>query len=80
MVAEWVALRPVFKVCAKETGIKGRGEGAQAVLVSDSRITAADNHARRDFGSSKGIGCSMNLAGVVRTREGLKESESSDDR
>ena len=24
-VAEWVALRPIFEVCAKETGYKGGG-------------------------------------------------------
>ena len=62
----------IIQGLCKRDGVQGQGEGAQAVLVSDSRITAADNHAKRDFGSSKGIRCSMNLAGVVRTREGQK--------
>ena len=25
-VAEWIALRPIFEVCAKETGFEGRGK------------------------------------------------------
>ena len=25
-VAEWIALRPIFEVCAKDTGFEGRGK------------------------------------------------------
>ena len=35
-------------------GIRGRGEIAQSVVASDSCGTEAEDHSKRDFGSSVG--------------------------
>ena len=40
-------------LCKRER-VQGRGEGAQAVVALESRGTEAEDHAKRDFGSSKG--------------------------
>ena len=38
----------------KRDGVQGQGESTQAVVASDIRGTAAEDHAKRDFGSSEG--------------------------
>ena len=52
-ILEWVALQAVFDVCAKETGFE-RGEVVQEAVAPDSRVMAAEDHTKRDFGSGKG--------------------------
>ena len=43
-----------IKDLCKGDGVRGWGEGARAVVASDSRITASEDHTKRYFGSSKG--------------------------
>ena len=38
----------------KRDGVQGRGEGAGSVVASDNRGKAAEDHAKRDFGSGEG--------------------------
>ena len=38
----------------KIDGVRGRGEVAHAAVASESRGTTAEDHVKRDFGSSVG--------------------------
>ena len=54
-VAEWVALRNIFKVCAKETVYEGRGKILKSVVVKGGCITIDEIHVKRYFGISVGV-------------------------
>ena len=53
-VAEWVALRPVFDVCTRETGYKEGGETPGAMVEAGGSGESAEGHSRSYFGRGKG--------------------------
>ena len=54
MVAEWVALRPIFEVCAKKTGYEGRGKVSRAMVAIGCYRTTSESHVKIFFGGSVG--------------------------
>ena len=53
-VAEWVALRTLFGVCARKTGYKRGGEATGDLAEIDGIRETAESHVRRCFGRDKG--------------------------
>ena len=68
-MAEWVATRPIFDVCAREKGYKGRGETLGAVVDAEGSGRPAEGHGGSDFGSGKGTAATRNTAGMTGARE-----------
>ena len=53
-VTEWVALRPIFEVCAKDTSYEVGGGVLGAVAAAGHSLTTAEGNVKRYFGGSKG--------------------------
>ena len=56
VLAEWVALRPIFEVCAKDTGYDG-GRRLRELWWQQATCgcrTTAESHVKRYFGGSVG--------------------------
>ena len=51
---EWVALWPIFEVCAKETGYSGRGEVKRAMVATGVFRATTVGHVEKYFGRSRG--------------------------
>ena len=54
-MAEWVALRMMFKLCARETGYKGEGKVPGAVVDTGVSGETSENQVKRHFGGNKGV-------------------------
>ena len=53
-VAQWVALRTIFKVCTKhEKGYESGGRRQPPMVIADSVRSAIEGHVIRYFGRSK---------------------------
>ena len=51
---EWVALRIIFDICARDTGYEGGGGSTGAVVETGGSGETYEVNVRRDFGSGKG--------------------------
>ena len=70
-VAEWVALRPVFEVCAKETGFEGGGRAQEKWWNQ----TAVENQLKNTLKYISAVArerCRQKFGRSVEAREGRK--------